>query len=58
MDGPLVPRPAPRPHRRYARRRPGIHEQIEATITRGPQLDERVEEVFDRLGWLASAWRA
>jgi hypothetical protein len=41
-----------------ALRRPGIREEIEATITRGPQLDERVEEVFDRLGWLASEWRA
>ncbi len=41
-----------------ARRRPGIREEIEATITRGPRLDERVEVVFERLIWLASAGRA
>lgn len=40
-----------------ATRRPGIREEIEATITRGPDLDTRVEAVFDRLRWLAEGWR-
>jgi hypothetical protein len=39
-----------------ARRRPGIREEIEATVTRGPGLDGRVEAVFDRLLWLAFGW--
>lgn len=41
-----------------ASRRPGIREEIEATVTRGPGLDERVEAVFDQLLWLAFAWPA
>jgi hypothetical protein len=40
-----------------ATRRPGIREEIEATITRGPDLDTRVEAVFDRLLWLAERLR-
>lgn len=39
-------------------RRPGIREEIEATLTRGPDLDARVEEVFDKLLWLAARWGA
>lgn len=39
-----------------ATRRAGIREEIEATVTRGPRLDERVAEVFDRLLWLAFDW--
>jgi hypothetical protein len=38
--------------------RPGIREEIEATITRGPDLDARVDAVFDRLLWLAERWPA
>lgn len=36
--------------------RPGIAEEIEATVSRGPGMDQRVEAVFDRLQWLAFAW--
>lgn len=39
-----------------ASRRPGIREEIEATVTRGPGMDERVEAVVDRLFWLAFLW--
>ncbi len=39
-----------------ATRRPGIREEIEATISRGPGMDARVEAVFGRLSWLAFAW--
>lgn len=39
-----------------ASRRPGIREEIEATVTRGPGKDMRVEAVFDRLFWLAFKW--
>lgn len=39
-----------------ALRRPGIREEIEATVTRGKDLDQRVEAVFDRIMWLAFAW--
>jgi hypothetical protein len=36
--------------------RPGIAEEIEATVSRGPGMEQRVEAVFDRLHWLAFAW--
>jgi hypothetical protein len=36
-----------------ALRKPELREEIEATITRGPDLDERVDTVFDKLRWLA-----
>jgi len=39
-----------------ASRRDGIREEIEATVTRGPGIDQRAEAVFDRLYWLAFAW--
>ena len=39
-----------------ATRRGGIREEIEATVTRGPGMDQRVEAVFDRLFWLAFIW--
>ena len=39
-----------------ASRRAGIREEIEATVTRGAGLDQRVQAVFDRLLWLAFAW--
>lgn len=39
-----------------ATRRPGIREEIEATVSRGPQIDVRVEAVYVRLNWLAFAW--
>lgn len=38
-------------------RRSGLLEEIEATVTRGPGMGARVEAVFDRLLWLAFAWR-
>lgn len=36
--------------------RPGIREEIEATVSRGPEMERRVEAVFDRLLWLAGGW--
>ena len=39
-----------------ASRRDDIREEIEATVTRGPGMDQRVEAVFDRLFWLAFVW--
>ena len=39
-----------------ASRRPGLREEIEATVTRGAAMDRGVEAVFDRLLWLAGAW--
>lgn len=40
-----------------ASRRAGIREEIEATVTRGTDIDERVTAVFERLLWLAFTWR-
>jgi len=37
-----------------ALRRPGIREEVEATVTRGPELERRAEVVLARLSWLAS----
>jgi hypothetical protein len=39
-----------------ALKRPGIGEEIEGTLSRGPGIAQRVEAVFDRLLWLAVAW--
>ena len=36
--------------------RQGLREEIEVTVTRGPDVDQRVQAVFDRLLWLALAW--
>ena len=41
-----------------AMKRPGIREEIEATVTRGPVLDRRATAVFDQLTWLAQRWPA
>jgi hypothetical protein len=37
-------------------RRPTLREEIEGTATRGPEREERVGVVSDRLRWLAFAW--
>lgn len=37
-------------------RRPMLREEIEGTVTRGSDLDDRVSTVFERLHWLAFAW--
>jgi len=39
-----------------ATQRPWIREEVEAAVTRGPDIDRRVEAVLDRLFWLAFMW--
>jgi hypothetical protein len=41
-----------------ATRRPTLREELEGTVSRGPDVDARVEAVLDRLLWLAFAWPA
>lgn len=40
-----------------ATRRPHLRDEIEGTVTRGTDRDERVGVVLERLHWLAFAWR-
>lgn len=33
-----------------------LRDEVEGTVTRGPDLDDRVRTVFERLHWLAFGW--